>query len=172
MGVLRQGRVKINDVRHDGRTQHTRRQEYRFRRRQAWDNHSFTELHQIRLRENQLDDVSRRDKQQQTANHQLKRLLPAPLQHQNQESGNPGQHGALQERHAQDQLEADGRADKLRQVGRHRNDLCLHPIKPNHRTRIVIANLFCEIFPCRNAELCRQHLNEHRHEIGPHHDPQ
>ena len=47
--MLSQRGVEIDHMRHDGRPQHPGGQEHRFRGRQAWDRHSFTELRQIRL---------------------------------------------------------------------------------------------------------------------------
>ncbi|MNC75688.1 hypothetical protein D3C75_1272710 [compost metagenome] len=36
----------------------------------------------------------------------------------------------------------------------------------------MVANLLSEIFTSRNPQFCREDLDKHRHEVGPHHHPQ
>ncbi|MNP20288.1 hypothetical protein D3C76_1128540 [compost metagenome] len=36
----------------------------------------------------------------------------------------------------------------------------------------MVADLFCEVFTGGNAQFGRQHLDHHRHQVGPHHHPQ
>ncbi len=78
----------------------------------------------------------------------------------------------LQQGNAEQQLEADRRTDKLGQIGRHGDDLRLHPIGPHRRPRKAIANMLGQVFPGGDAQLGGQQLDQHRHHVGPNHHPQ
>lgn len=80
---LGERRMQIDHVRHDGGAQYPGGQKYRIAVRQIGQRHAFQQRRELRLGERQLDDISGGDEQQQAANHQLQRLLPALLQHQN-----------------------------------------------------------------------------------------
>ena len=98
--------------------------------------------------------------------------MPAPLQHQDQEGRHPGQHRPLQKRYAQHQLKANRSADKFGQIGGHGDDFRLYPVKPHDRARVMVADLLGQVFTGGNAQFGREHLDQHRHQVGPYYDPQ
>ncbi|MNE53871.1 hypothetical protein D3C80_1486210 [compost metagenome] len=57
MRILRQRRVEIDNMRHDRRAQNTGCQKHSFRGWQAGYCHTFAQLHQIRLRKHELNDI-------------------------------------------------------------------------------------------------------------------
>ena len=151
--MLCQGGVQVNHMRHNGRPEDASCQEYRFRGGQTWDHHPFTQLHQIRLGEDQLHNIGCSNKQQQTADDFFQRLLSSALQHQNKESRNPGQHSPLQQRHAEDQFKSNRSPNEFGKVGCHGDNFSLDPVQPNRRTRVVVADLLGQVFARGNAEL-------------------
>ncbi|EJD6659376.1 TPA: hypothetical protein I3798_002058 [Enterobacter cloacae] len=157
---------------HDGRPQHPGSEEHRFRGWQAWDHHPFTELRQVRLRENQFDNIGRSDKQQQAADDFFQRFLPPTLQHQNKEGGNAGKHRPLQQRYAKDQLETNCRTNEFGEIGCHRNDFRLDPVQPYRRARVMITDLFRQVFTGGNTQFRGKHLNQHSHQVSPDNHPQ
>ncbi|MNV56535.1 hypothetical protein D3C71_1488260 [compost metagenome] len=94
------------------------------------------------------------------------------MQHQDKERGDTGQDRPFQQRNAQQQFEANRCTNKLGQICGHGNDFRLNPIGPNRRARETIANVLCQIFTGGNTEFCGQQLDQHRHDVGPHHHPQ
>ena len=98
--------------------------------------------------------------------------MTATLQHQDQESGNPGEHRALKQRDAEDQFKTNRGPDEFGEVGCHGDNFRLNPVKPYRRTRIVIANLFSQVFARGNPQLRGQHLDQHGHQVSPHDHPE
>ena len=70
------------------------------------------------------------------------------------------------------EIKADGRAQKLRQVGRDGDQLHQHPQAQDHPARKVLAALFGEIEAGRDTQLGRERLDQHGHQIAGEDDPQ
>ena len=75
-------------------------------------------------------------------------------------------------RHAEQQVERDRRADELGQVGRHRDELGLDPQAPGDRPREVLAAQLGQVAPGGDADLRRQVLDQHRHQVGGEQHPE
>ncbi len=170
--VLGQRRVQVDDVGHHGGTEHPSGQIDGLAVGQTGEDSPFQQAGQMGAGEDQLDDVGRRNKQQQTAHHELQRFLAAGLQHQDPPGDHGGDTGSLQQGHAKQQLEADGGADKFGEIGGHGDDLGLHPVGPDRRFRQSVADMLSQILAGDDAEFGREGLHHHGHQVGPHHHPE
>ena len=122
--------------------------------------------------EDQLDDVGRRDKQQQATDHKLQRFLTTGLQHQDPPGHHGGDAGPFKQGHAKQELEADCGADKFGEIGGHGDDLCLHPVGPDRRFWQSVADVLRQILAGDDTEFGREGLHQHGHQVGPYHYPE
>ena len=76
------------------------------------------------------------------------------------------------ERHVQQQRQADGAAEKLGEIGRHGGNLADRPHRQHHRTRKMIAAHFRKVLAGDDAELGGQALEQHGDDVGEQHDPE
>ena len=96
---------------------------------------------------------------------------PAPLQFEDPERDHAGDQPGDEQRHAEQEVEADRRAEELGDVGRHRHQLGLDPQAPSaHRGKRVTA-LLGQRAAGDDAQLRREVLDEHRDEVRREHDP-
>jgi hypothetical protein len=112
------------------------------------------------------------DQGQQTDDRLLEAAVPAGLQREDRERRDRGDEPGGQQRHAEEQVERDRRPDELREVGGHSDQLGLHPQAPGHRPRQMLAAQLGEVAARGDAELRRQVLDQHRHEVRGDDDPQ
>ena len=79
---------------------------------------------------------------------------------------------AAKQRHVEEQVQRDRGADELGQVGGHGDELGLDPQPPGHRPREVVAAQLGQVAPGGDADLRREVLDQHRHQVGGEQHPQ
>ena len=77
-----------------------------------------------------------------------------------------------QQRHPEQQVQADRRAEELGDVGRHRHHLGLQPHAPRDRPGVVRAHVLRQVAVGDDAQLGREVLDQHRHQVRREHHPQ
>ena len=102
----------------------------------------------------------------------LERALAAPvLHHEQQQRHDAGDHAAGQQRQVEEQIQGDGSADHLGEIGGHRHQLGLQPVgqpttPPHSRT-----DRLGQRHPGDQTELRRQVLHKAGHRVGRDDDP-
>jgi hypothetical protein len=94
------------------------------------------------------------------------------LQLEDGEGDDAGDQAGRQQGHAEEQVQPQSGAHELGDVGGHRHGLGLQPQKDGRRRRVALAGEFRQVVVGDDAELGRQVLHEHGHEVGHGHDPQ
>ena len=126
----------------------------------------------IDRRDEHLDQVAKRDHADQPPMISSIGRKPQPLEHQDAVGDDRGDDHAGEQRHVEQQRQADGAAEELGEIGRHRGDLADDPHRPDHRPRKMLAAQFGEVAAGDDAELGRQRLEQHRDEVGEQHHPE
>ena len=91
---------------------------------------------------------------------------------ENEKRDDRSQHCRYPQRNAKQQIKAERRPEKLGQIRRHRHDLHDSPHYPHHRGRKLITAVLGEVVSAGDAQLRRQRLQQHRHQIAGDDDPQ
>jgi len=94
------------------------------------------------------------------------------LQGQDGKDHHPGQQSGGQHGDAQQQVEAEGGAEKLGQVGGQGGDLGRHPKRQARRPREAGATVLGKGLAGGDPQLGRQELHQHRHGVAPQQHPQ
>ena len=110
---------------------------------------------------------------EQADDHELERAWSAPrLHHEQPERDAAGDEAAPQERHAEQQVEGDGPADDLGEVGGHRHEFGLQPVgAAAPAVADAPAEHLGQALAGHDAELRRQVLDEPGHDVAEHDDP-
>ena len=95
----------------------------------------FTACAAVGMRVQDLEHEARDDDAHEHGDDRLQAPHAAQLGAQDRERDDAGEQAGGQERHAEEQVEAERRADELRQVARHRDRLGLQPEEDAHRLR-------------------------------------
>ena len=104
--------------------------------------------------------------------HGLEPPEAAGLQGQDQEGGGAGEERGREERQAREQVDADRGADELCDVGRHRDQLGLHPEQERDPPGEPLAADLRQVHARRDAELRAHRLDQHRHQVRDEDDPE
>ena len=164
--VLRQRRVQVDDVRHDRGAEDGRGQQHGVgageARDEALGGRAGVEADPQRVVEEAEDDEPEQPGDDgleapvalASAAPRIAKATTAVMR--------PGG----EERHVEEQVQRDRGADELRQVGGHGDELGLDPQPPGHRPREVVAAQLGQVAPGGDADLGREVLDQHRHEVG------
>ena len=126
----------------------------------------------IDRRDEHFKQVAKTDHADDGADDQFERPEAVAFEHQQAVGHGRGHAHAGQQRHVEQQRQADGAAEKLGEIGRHGGNLADHPHRQHHRTRKMIAAHFREVLAGDDAELGGQALEQHRDDVGEQHDPE
>ncbi len=111
------------------------------------------------------------DHGEQARDHELEPPVAGQLQPEQRERDSAGHEATEEQRHAEEDLQRDGAADHLGDVGRHHDELGLRPQQPDDPGRVPVTAELGEIAPGRQAELGGQALHEDGHHVGRDDDP-
>jgi hypothetical protein len=89
----------------------------------------------------------------------------------NQKRRDRRQNGPRKQRHTQQEVEPKCGSEKLGQVGRHGHDFHQNPHADNDRFGKVRAAVLSQVHAGREAQLGRERLDEHGHEVAGENDP-
>jgi len=112
------------------------------------------------------------DDPEQGGDRELEGPKAAALELEDRERDRPGDETGREQGDAEDQVKADRRPEELGHIGRHRHHLGLHPQGPRRPAREQLAAQLGQAVAGGHAELGRQILNDHRHQVGQQDDPQ
>jgi hypothetical protein len=163
--ILGQRRVEPDHVRHHGGAENPDGEEHRPLALEAGDDGVPSDGGEVWVRLEELDDVAGTDRQHHHADHRLERPEAEPLQPEDREGRDCGEAGRREEPDAGQELEADRRAEELREIGRDRDHLGLDPERDRDPGRELVAADLGEVSPRRDAELRRERLDQHRHQV-------
>ena len=164
--------MQIDRVRHDGGADDADGQEQRlgvgdFRRHQM-----VRRRRPIDRSDEHFEEIANTDHADDRADDQFEWPEAVTLEHQQAVGHERGHAHAGDERHVEQQRQADGAAEKLGEVGRHGGNLADPPHRQHHRTRKMVAAHFREVLAGDDAELGGQALEQHRDDVGEQHDPE
>ena len=112
------------------------------------------------------------DEPEQRCDRQLEPAHPVSLDLENRECDHTGDQARGEKRNSEQQVQAERCAQELGDVGRHRHHLGLDPEADAHPPREALAAQLGQVPIGHDPELGRQILDQHRHQVGQHHDPQ
>lgn len=167
-----QSRMQVDDVGHDGRAEDAGGEVDGMGVGKARHRHSRDNGHRLGMAEQELGDVAHRDSAEHAADDEFERLKAAALEGEQQPAERRGAQGSFQEGHPEQELEPQGGADELGQVGRDRQDFGLEPVQVGTPGRQVIADQRRQAGARGEAELRREQLNQHGHQVRPEDDPE
>ena len=104
--------------------------------------------------------------------HELEAPVAAALEREDRERDDGRDQPGVEQRHAEQQVQRDRRADELGEVGRHGDQLGLDPEADRDRPREVLAAQLGQVLAGRDADLRREVLDQHRHEVRGEQHPQ
>ena len=119
-----------------------------------------------------VDEKAEQDHAEHARDHDLEAPVAARLEREQREGDHGGDESGGQQRQPEQQVERDRRPDELRQVGRHRDHLGLDPEADRDAPREVLAAQLGQAAPGRDADLGRQELDQHRHQVRGEDHPQ
>ena len=102
---------------------------------------------------------------QQAGDRELEAPVAARLQREDPERHHGGHQAGGERWDAEQQVERDRCADELGEVGRDRDDLGLDPQSPGDRARQRVPGQLGQVAARGDADLGRQVLHEHRHQV-------
>ena len=169
---LRQRRMQVDHVRHHGRAQDSRGQEHalgvgELRRQQPLHGRGA-----VGVRVEDLEREAGHDDADEHRDDRFEVAHAAQLGAEDGERDQTGEQAGGEQRHAEEQVEAEGGADELRQVARHRDRLRLQPEEDAHRLRERLAADLGEVVARGDAELRAHRLDQHGHQVRDQDDPE
>ena len=170
--VLRQRRVQIDDVRHDGRAEDPGGEEQRLAALEARDDEVAGDLGGIGLRERDLEREGDDDDADERRDHRLEPAVAVALEREDRERAAAGEQPRREERDAEKEVEAERGAEDLGEVGRHGDQLGLDPERHRDGPPEVVAAHLREVAARRDPELRRERLHDHRHQVRGEDDPE
>jgi hypothetical protein len=159
------------ECRHDRRAEDAGRQQDRVAAVEVRDE-ALGRLARVEADPQRVVQEAEQDDREEPEDRQLEAPVAAVLQAEDREGDDGGDQPRGQQRDVEEQVQGDGRADELGQIGRHRDQLGLHPQPVRHPSREVLAAQLRQVVAGRDADLRRQVLDQHRHQVGPEQDPQ
>ena len=169
--VAGQAGVQVDGVRHHRRAEHRGGQQHALGALEARHQPLGGVGERWRLDE-QAGQESDRDDQQQAADHPLERSLAAAVLHgEQQQRHRAGDDATDQQRQVEQQVQRDGAADDLGEIGCHGDQFGLQPVGDPGRSAGVVGDGFRQGAPADQSELGRQVLHESRHGVGQEDDP-
>ena len=124
-------------------------------------------------RQQRLDQVADGDDADQHRDDGLQRTEAEALQAENGEGRDARQQPGQQQRHMEEQIEADRRAQELGEVGRHRANLGDDPeADARPRRGRYSRQQLRQIPPGGDAQLGRERLQQHGHQVAGEDDPE
>ena len=163
--VLGQGRMEVDDVRHDRCAQNPRRDEDRLGALEPRHEDVLDGFRRARLREEDLEGEGDDDHADERCDHRFEPAKPVALKGQDPEGTRAGQQPGGEERHAEQKVEAERGAEDLGQVGGHGDRLRLEPEPERHRPAKVVAAGLRQVAAGRDPQLRRERLHQHRHQV-------
>src|SRR5215212_834544 len=170
--VLGQGRVEIDDVWHDGGAEDAGRQEYGLRAGKAGMEHGLPRGGEVRPAQDRLDQVAEADDADKGGDDRLQEAEAVALQGEDGEGDDRGQDRGWEERDPEQQIEPDGRAEELREVGGHGDDFGQQPERPGQGAGELLPDHLRQAQPGGDTELRGERLHQHRHQVGGEDDPE
>jgi hypothetical protein len=169
--VLGERRVQVDDVRHDRRAEDAGGQQHAVGVLEGGDE-AGDRLAGVEADAQRVVEEAEQDHAEHAGDRQLEAAVPAALQRQDPEGDGRRDQAGREQRDAEQQVQGDRRAHELGEVGRHRDQLGLHPQPEADRPREALATQLGQVATGRDAHLGRQVLDEHRHQVGREQDPQ
>ena len=170
--VAGQRAVRVDRVRHDRRAEDGCRQQHRSGALEA-RNQPADDAAGVGRGEEHAEREADRDDREQPDHHELERPRAPPGLHQQQDDRDrSGDDAAPQQRDAEEQVQRDGSADDLGDVGRHRDELGLQPVRASRpRAADAAAEHLGQALARDDAELRREVLDQPGHDVAEHDDP-
>ena len=130
------------------------------------------DLAQIGPRQHGLREIGRADDHNQHRDHRLDGAEPVSLEPQHGAGRGAGEQRSRKQRDVEQELESDACAEELGEVGRYRADLARDPHRIDEHRRQMEATELSQVLAADDAELRRQRLEQHRHQIGEYDHPE
>src|SRR5215213_6675568 len=170
--ALREGRVQIDDVRHDRGAEYPRRKQHALRpcepRREEPGEYPVC----LGLGVEHLEGEGDYDDPDHGGDHRLERPEAPSLQLEYPESTDGRKQTGREERYPEEQIQSKRGPNKLGQVRRHRDDLGLYPQQERNGPRETRPADLGQILSRRDPKLRRHRLDEHGHEVRSQDHPQ
>ena len=144
--ALGERRMQVDHVRHHGGAEDAGGQQQRVGALEARDEAAGDPGGVVRDHQ-RVDQEAEQDHAEHPGDHDLEPPVAARLQAEQPERDDGGDETGGQQRHAEQQVERDRRADELREVGRHRDQLRLDPQAERDRPREPLAAQLGEAAP-------------------------
>ena len=170
--ALRQCRMQVDDVGHDGRPDDSRGQQDALGSGESGYEHVLSDLPAVRIR---LEDLERKggdDDADHPHDYGLEAAEPLLLEAEDREGASTRQQAGWKQRNPEEQVEAKGCTDHLGDVTGGGDDLRLDPEADRGPPRERVAASLRQIPPRGDPELCRLRLDDHRDQVGPEHHPE
>ena len=163
--VLRQRGVQVDHMRHHRRADDADGEQHGLVALEVGNDRMLRHGSERRMRQPQLAEVADADHGDERRDHGFERAEAEALQSEDQERDHARQHRGREKRDPKQQLQAERGTEELREVGRHRNQLSLHPERNRRTTREPLAADLRQVAPRRDAELRGEGLDQHRHQV-------
>src|ERR687897_157776 len=164
--ALREGRVQVDDVRHDRGAKNSGRQKHALGpgepRREEPGEYPISLGLGVEHLEGEGDD----DDPYHGRDDGLQRPEASSLQIEYPESPDGRKQPGGEQRYPEEQVQGQRSPYELRQVRRHRYDLGLDPEQERYRARKTCPANLGQILARRDPQLRRHRLDEHGHEVG------
>ena len=122
--------------------------------------------------QNGFHQIANGDHAHQRGDHRFQRPESVAFKPEDDDRHEGRQQAGQPERNSEQQVEPDRRADELRQVGRHRDDFHQHPQPDHDRPGKMLAAQLGQVLPGGDSEFGGEGLDDDRHQVAGHHDPQ
>ena len=168
--VLGERRVQKNHMRHDRRAQDGRGEQHGL----LWQNgHHGVKGHlaPIRRAKPRFQEIGNGDDAYEHADDGLDLAEAAHFESQNEKRREGRCECCREEGHAEEEVEADRRADVLGEVCGHGDDFHHSPHAPHHGLGEVGAAMLGEIRAGGDSQLGRESLHQQGHQVARHHHP-
>jgi hypothetical protein len=164
--------VQVDHVRHHGGADDADREQDRLAPGELRDEQAVHRAGRRRVAPEQVEAEREHDHGHEAGDRRLKTPEPPDLQAEDGERGHAGQQPGDPHGQPEDHVQAEGRADELGQVGRHRDRLGLQPQQHHGAEREPVAADLGQAPAGGDAQLGAQRLDEHGHQVGRQHHPQ
>ncbi len=168
---LGQGRVQVDDMRHDGSPDDARDEQQAVAAAGQARHEPGRDSPRINAHRGQIVGEPQEDDAEQAADRQLEATVAALFQSQDSERDHRRDQARRQQPDAEQQVEPDRGADELGQVGRHGDELGLRPQPRRGGPPEVVAAQFRQVAAGRDPGLGGQVLHQHGHQVGGHDRP-
>ena len=118
-----------------------------------------------------LKDIGSCDYAYESCDHRFETAESTSFQPEDDEGCEACQNTRRQERNVKEEIHPKSSAEKLREVSCHGDDFRESPHRPHHRARKLVATHFGKITSGCDAQLGRECLDQHRHQIAHNYHP-